>query len=79
MEYKCYKMNDNSGKAWALDTHQERIEGDTAAFTTRTTESDTQYISNIQIFIQTSRKKKSTRASLSTSHSKKRIRKHDHQ
>jgi hypothetical protein len=68
-------MNDNSGKAWALDTHKERIEGDTAALMNRTTE----YISNIQIFIQTSRKKKSTHALLSTSHSKKTIRKRDHQ
>jgi hypothetical protein len=75
MKYKCYIMNGNSGKAWALDTHKERIEGETAAFTNRTTE----YISNIQIFIQTSRKKKTIRASLSTSHSTKRITKRDHQ
>jgi hypothetical protein len=72
-------MNGNSGKAWALDTHKERTEGETAAFTNRTTESDTEYISNIQIFIQTSRKKKTTCASLSTSHSIKRITKRDHQ
>ena len=52
---------------------------DTAAFTNRTTESDTENISDTQIFIKTSRKMKSIRASLSTSHSKKKITKHDHQ
>ena len=68
-EYKCPIMNDNSGKTWSRDTHKERTEGDTAAFKNRITESDTENISNIQIFIKTSRKMKSTRASLSTSHS----------
>jgi len=62
-------MNDNSGKAWPFHTYKERIEGDTAAFTNRTTESNTENISNIQIFIKTPRKIKFTCALLSSSHS----------
>jgi hypothetical protein len=72
-------MNDNSGKAWPFHTQKERTEGDTVAFTNRTTESDTENISNIQIFIKISRKMKFTCASLSTSHSSKRITTYDHQ
>jgi hypothetical protein len=47
MEYKCSLINDNSGKAWSLDTHEERTEVATAMFMKRTTESDTENISNI--------------------------------
>jgi hypothetical protein len=43
-QHNCSIINDNSGKAWSLDTHRERTEVATAVFMNRTTESDTENI-----------------------------------